>query len=62
MFRNRQQLIENASTEKLRKMRVDALTVMETALNAVDPMNAVMEKLQVIDGNVVVDGFTKPLD
>ncbi len=62
MFRNHQQLIENASTEKLRKMRVDALTVMKAALNAVDPMNAVMEKLQVIDGNVVVDGFTKPLD
>ncbi len=62
MFRNRQQLIENASTEKLRKMRVDALTVMEAALNAVNPMNAVLEKLQVINRNVVVDGFTKPLD
>jgi glycerate-2-kinase len=62
MFRNRQQLIENASTEKLRKLRVDALTVMEAALNAVDPKNAVMEKLQVINGNIVVGGFTKPLD
>ena len=62
MFKNRQQLIDNASTEKFRKMRDDALTVMEAAINAVDPKNAVMEKLQLIDGNVVVDGFTKPLD
>jgi len=62
MFRNRQQLVKNASTEKLRKMRDDALIVMEAAINAVDPKNAVMEKLQVIDGNVVVDGFIKPLD
>lgn len=62
MFRNRQQLVENTSTEKLRKMRDDALTVMEAAINAVDPKNAVMEKLRVINGNVVVDGFVKPLD
>jgi glycerate 2-kinase len=62
MFKNRQELIDNASTEKFRKMRDDALTVMEAAINAVDPKNAVMEKLQLIDGNVVVDGFTKPLD
>jgi glycerate 2-kinase len=62
MFRNRQQLVKNASTGKLRKMRDDALTVMEAAINAVDPKNAVMEKLRVIDGNVVVDGFMKPLD
>lgn len=62
MFKNRQQLIDNASTEKFRKMRDDALTVMEAAINAVAPKNAVMEKLQLIDGNVVVDGFMKPLD
>lgn len=62
MFRNRQQLVKNASTEIFRKMRDDALTVMEAAINAVDPKNAVMEKLQVIDGYVVVDSFKKPID
>lgn len=61
MFKNRQQLLENASTEKLRKMRGDALNVLEAALNSVDPKKAVIEKLQVIEGNLVVDGFTKPL-
>jgi glycerate 2-kinase len=61
MFKNRQQLLENASTEKLRKMRGDALNVMEAALNSVDPKNGVIEKLQVIEGNLVADGFTKPL-
>ncbi len=37
------------------------MNIMETALNSVDPKNTVMEKLQVIEGNMMVDGFTKPL-
>ncbi len=37
------------------------MTILEAALNAVDPKNAVMDKLKVIEGNMVVDGFTKPL-
>jgi len=37
------------------------LTILEVALNAVDPKNAVMDKLKIVEGNIVVDGFTKPL-
>jgi glycerate 2-kinase len=61
MFNNRRQLRENASTEKHRKMRDDALTILEAALNAVDPKNAVMDKLRITEGNIVTDGFTMPL-
>ena len=61
MFKNRQQILDNSSTEKLRTMRSDALNILEAALEAVDPKNAVMDKLKIIEGNVVVDGLALSL-
>lgn len=61
MFKNRQRILENSPTEKLRTMRDDALNILEAALESVDPKTAVMEKLKVIEGNIMVDGLTRPL-
>lgn len=61
MYRNRRQLIENGSTEKLRKLRGDALIILEASLGAVDPKTVVKERLRVVEGILEVDGFTKPL-
>jgi glycerate-2-kinase len=47
VFRNRDELLENASSEILRRLRMDALDILEAAVKAVDPGEAVRRNLNV---------------
>ncbi|MBN2335314.1 glycerate kinase [Candidatus Bathyarchaeota archaeon] len=61
MFRNKRQLLDNAANDKLHRLRADALTIMEAALKAVDPWQAVARKLKLLEDGLVVDGLKLPL-
>ncbi|MDP6048716.1 MAG: glycerate kinase [Candidatus Bathyarchaeota archaeon] len=45
VFRNRDELLENASSDILLRLRMDALDILEAAVNAVDPGEAVRRNL-----------------
>ena len=47
MFRNRDELLENATSDILRRLRIDALDILEAAVKAVDPGEAVRRSLRV---------------
>ena len=51
LFKNREQIIKNGQTPKLKDIRKDILDVLTSALYAVDPYNAVKLKL---DGKTIV--------
>ena len=44
LFKNRYQIIENGQTSKLKEIREDVLDILTSALNAVDPYNAVKSR------------------
>ena len=51
LFKNREQIIKNGQTPKLKKVRKEIFDVLTYALNAVDPYNAVKSKF---DGKSIV--------
>jgi glycerate-2-kinase len=55
-------LIQNGVSEALRKLRGDAITVLEAALNSVDPYKAVLNNLKIVDGKLRVGNFKASLD
>jgi glycerate-2-kinase len=55
-------LIQNGVSEALRKLRGDAITVLEAALNSVDPHKAVLNNLKIVDGKLRVGNFEASLD
>jgi glycerate-2-kinase len=55
-------LIQNGVSEALRKLRGDAITVLEAALNSVDPYKAVLNNLKIVDGKLRVGNFEASLD
>jgi glycerate-2-kinase len=55
-------LIQNGGSEALRKLRGDAITVLEAALNSVDPHKAVLNNLKIVDGKLRVGNFEASLD
>jgi glycerate-2-kinase len=55
-------LIKNGVSEALRKLRGDAITVLEAALNSVDPYKAVLNNLKIVDGKLRVGNFKASLD
>jgi len=61
-IRNSDQLIQNGGSEALRKLRGDAITVLEAALNSVDPYKAVLNNLKIVDGKIRVGNFEASLD
>jgi glycerate-2-kinase len=61
-IRNRDQLIQNGGSETLRKLRGDAITVLEAALNSVDPYKAVLNNLKIVDGKLRAGNFEASLD
>jgi len=61
-IKNSDQLIQNGYSEILRKLRGDAITVLEAALNSVDPYKAVLNNLKILDGELRVGGFEASLD
>jgi glycerate-2-kinase len=61
-IRNSDQLIQNGGSEALRKLRGDAITVLEAALNSVDPYNAILNTLKIVDGKLRAGNFETSLD
>lgn len=61
-IKNSNQLIQNGVSEALRKLRGDAITVLEAALNSVDPYKAVLNNLKIVDGKLRVGNFKASLD
>ncbi|MFC1802970.1 glycerate kinase [Thermoproteota archaeon] len=56
MIKNRIQLIENSSNDVFRKLRSDVSDILESALQAVDPEQAVLNALKVEADILVYDG------
>ncbi|MFP3952104.1 MAG: glycerate kinase [Candidatus Bathyarchaeia archaeon] len=54
MIKNREQIIENASTSKILQLRDDALHILEKALMAIDPKKAVMNKVRRVGDKIEV--------
>ena len=50
-FKNREQIIENGQTPKIKKIRKDIFDILTSALDAVDPYNAVKSKF---DGKSII--------
>ncbi len=57
MFCNRNELLDNASNRTLYKLRKDALDILEVAVKAVDPYNAVIQNLTVNGTNINLGNF-----
>lgn len=62
MFRNRDELLENASSDILRQLRIDALDILEAAVNAVNPGEAVRRSLSVKGTHLTIRGAEWDLD
>jgi glycerate-2-kinase len=62
VFRNRDELLENASSDTLRRLRLDALDILEAAVNAVDPGEAVRRSLSVRGTHLTICGAEWDLD
>jgi glycerate 2-kinase len=55
-FENERELLQNASSEKLRVLRRDALDILTDAVEAVDPYSATKNSLEIIDGRLLFCG------
>jgi len=62
VFRNRDELLENASSDILRRLRLDALDILEAAVNAVDPGEAVRRSLSLWGTHLKIRGAEWDLD
>ncbi|MEE8354649.1 MAG: DUF4147 domain-containing protein, partial [Candidatus Bathyarchaeia archaeon] len=62
LFHNRDELLENASSGTLRRLRLDALDILEAAVDAVDPGEAVRRSLSVRGSNLIIRGVEWDLD
>ena len=58
---NQRQLTDNGGNPELRKLRSDAIKVLEAALEAVDPRRAVLEKLRLSRDEINVGDLRIPL-
>ena len=61
-IKNGDQLIQNGGSEILRRLRGDAITVLEAALDSVDPYKAVLNNLKIVDGKLIAGTFKASLD
>ncbi len=59
---NEAQILENAGSEVYRKLRSDALDILKTAVDAVDPERAVKRCLRLKDGSLHIDSTVLDLD
>ena len=55
-FLNENEILDNATSDVFRKLRRDALDILLTSLNAVDPRKAVRRSLTLVDGRLSIDG------
>ena len=56
LIRNRIQLVGNGSCEVFRRLRSDACDILETALKAVDPEQAIYNALRLSDETLFFEG------
>ncbi|RLI10317.1 hypothetical protein DRO42_01745, partial [Candidatus Bathyarchaeota archaeon] len=61
-IRNERQLLDNAPSEVLRRLRRDALDILKSAVDAVDPKRAILRRLELRDGRLRFDGVELDLD
>ena len=59
-IRNHEQLVQKTRTPELRKLRDDALMILEEALDAVDPKKAILEKVQSTELGFRIDHLYLP--
>lgn len=62
LFLNEKGILENAVSYSLRKLRRDAMDILSTAVEAVDPGEAIRRNLVIDDGELRVDGVALDLD
>jgi glycerate-2-kinase len=62
VFRNRDKLLENASSNILQRLRLDALDIMEVAVKAVDPGEAIRRSFRVRGTHLSIQGAEWDLD
>ncbi len=62
LFLNEKDILENAASHSLRKLRRDAMTILSTAVEAVDPGEAIRRYLVIDEGVLRVDSVTLDLD
>jgi len=62
LFLNEKGILENAASHSLRKLRRDAMDILSTAVEAVDPGEAIRRNLVMDDGELRIHGVTLDLD
>jgi glycerate 2-kinase len=62
LFLNEKGILENAASYSLRKLRRDAMDILSTAVEAVDPGEAIRKNLVIDDGELRIDGVALDLD
>ena len=53
LFENREQIINNGQTPELKKIREDILDILTSAIDAVDPYNAVVTRF--VNNEIILD-------
>ncbi|MFQ6053215.1 MAG: glycerate kinase [Candidatus Bathyarchaeia archaeon] len=61
-IRNMRQLLDNAESERARRLRRDALEILDRAVDAVDPRKAILDRVRVSGGSLSFDGVEVDLD
>jgi len=56
LFKNHDEILANATTETFRRLRWDAMDILKSAVEAVDPCDAVKRSLKVAGGHLQCDG------
>jgi glycerate-2-kinase len=62
LFLNEMGILENAASHTLRKLRRDAMDILSTAVEAVDPGEAIRRNLVIDNGELRIDGVALDLD
>jgi glycerate-2-kinase len=61
MIKNKDQLIKNGATQELKKLRADVIQILEAALESVDPIKAILQKIKIEDFMLKVNNLTLSL-
>jgi glycerate-2-kinase len=62
LFLNKKGILENAASPSLRKLRRDAIDILSTAVEAVDPGESIRRNLMIDEGEIRIDGVALDLD
>lgn len=62
MFRNEAEILDNATSDSLRRLRRDAMYILKSAVDAVDPGDAIRRRMMVEGSRLSCDGFEIDLE